>query len=213
MAAQFWTIVKKAKPTQVVVPVHTTSSSTIEPKDQGCQWDDSLLAVKIPAAPRSGLDAWDGTKWTEIPSVVEATLIAKVKADNEALVRSVYSMNYGKQKKYSRKQQEVLDFRDLGSSLGLGITSLVTDVVNFAPAFNAMTAAQQAKKFRFAMAEARIRGVTIAQVIAGYEAAIDSIEQKVANWEAIELKAIADIKAATTVAAKRAVYAAINWKQ
>lgn len=135
-----------------------------------------------------------------------------LKDANEALVRTAYSQNYGKQKKYSRKQQEVLDFRTLNGSLGLPVLNALTAALNlFMPGFNALTASQQKKKFRFSMAQAARRGVTIDVIIGEIEAKLDAVEDQVASWEAIELEAIRAIKAATTAAAKRAVSAAINW--
>lgn len=209
---QLWTIVSTTTGV-VLAPCFVTPSMGSHPKDNGWPWDaSSQRAVRIDAAPDLALQVWSGTAWIEDAAKVEALLIAKVKADNEARVRSIYSTNYGKQKKYSRKQQEVLDFRTLPGTAGLAVANALTATLTaFVPGFATLTAAQQAKKFRFAMAEAAARGVSVATVIGWYEAAIDAKEQQVANWEAVEMKAIADLKAASTAAAKRAVYAAIIW--
>lgn len=142
---------------------------------------------------------------------VKATLIAQVKVANETLVRSTYSTNYGKQKKYSRKQQEVMDFRGLAPTVTSLSTTLTQSLSVVAPVFDLLTATAQKKKFRFAMAEAAKRGVTVATVIGEFEAAIENVESMVASWEATEQDAVRRIKAATTAAAARAIFAGIDW--
>lgn len=143
---------------------------------------------------------------------LEARLIVSIKATNEALVRGVYSQNYGKQKKYSRKQQEVLDFRSLMGALGVPVLQPLSAALSlFLPGFQALTAAQQRKKFRFSMAQAAKRAVSIDVIIGELETTIDTIESKVANWEAVELEAIRSIKLAATASAKQAIFDAINW--
>lgn len=146
------------------------------------------------------------------PAAVEAFLLPLVKTANETLVKGLYSQNYGKQKKYSRKQQEVIDFRSLNGALGLPVANALTATLSlFVPGFTAMTVAQQKRKFRFAMAQAKKRNVSIEVIIAEIETTLDTVEDQVAAWEAIELEAIRAIKAASTAVAKRAAYAATNW--
>ncbi|QQV76534.1 hypothetical protein H5J25_13890 [Sphingomonas aliaeris] len=143
---------------------------------------------------------------------LEARLIVSIKATNEALVRGVYSQNYGKQKKYSRKQQEVLDFRSLTGALGIPVVQPLSAALSlFLPGFQALTAAQQQKRFRFSRSQAAKRGVSIDVIIAEIEARIDVVETKVSDWEATELEAIRSIKLATTASAKQAIFDAINW--
>jgi hypothetical protein len=155
---------------------------------------------------------WSGRTPVEDPARVEAMLIPQVKAANEALVKARYSQNYGKQKKYSRKQQEVIDFRSLNGALGLPVANALTaSLALFVPGLNGMTAAQQKKKFRFAMMQAAKRGVTVDVIIGEIEATLDAVEDQVAAWEAVELEAIRAIKAATTADAKRNAFAVINW--
>lgn len=208
--SQLWTIARIADGVVLCVCFETPSTGS-HPKDNGWPWDATTQkATRIPSTPDPAVQAFDGTAWAEDPAKIEALLIAQVKADNEARVKAVYSQNYGKQKKYSRKQQEVLDFRAIPATL-VGVTALVAPLTSFVSGFNAMTAEARGKKFRFAMTEAKLRGVSIDTVIARFETTIETIEQQVANWEAIEQKAILDLKAAATAAAKRAVYAAVNW--
>ena len=170
-------------------------------------------SVPLPADYSPETWKWDATKrmMYEVPALVEAVLVGKVKSTNEALVKTAYSQNYGKQKKYSRKQQEVLDFRALTPALGTLTDVLSAPLSAFVPNFASIAAAPRRKKFRFAMAQAAKRGVPVDVIIAEFEGAIETNEDRVANWEAVELEAIRAIKAATTAAAKRAAYAAINW--
>jgi hypothetical protein len=197
---QAWTITNRITG-EVLCPMFVTPSTGAHPKDYGWAWDATQQkATQITAMPDPAIQIWSGGAWIEDPAKVEAQLLPLVKTANENRVRDVYSMNYGKQKKYARKQQEVLDYRGLANTIAL---QLVT--------FLGMTPVNQLKKFRFAMAEAKARGITTDKVIDGWETAIDATETKVANWEAVEMKAIIDIKAAPTAAAKRAAYAAINW--
>jgi hypothetical protein len=175
---------------------------------------EGQASVPLPAGFNEATFRWDASLKTmvEQPMLLEATLVAQVKAANETLVKGLYSQNYGKQKKYSRKQQEVIDFRSLNGSLGLPVANALTaTLASFVPGFTTMNATEQKKKFRFAMAQARKRNVSIDVIIGEMEARLDTVEDQVAAWEATELEAILAIKAATTAAGKRAAYAAINW--
>lgn len=210
---QFWTVTRLSDGV-VLEAAFATPSEGSHPKDNGLpDWDSAVMkATRIPRAPRAELEVWSGTAWVEDAAKVEAMLVGQVKAADEALVKGLYSQNYGKQKKYSRKQQEVLDFRTLNGALGLPVVNALTATLSlFLPGFNALTASQQKKKFRFSMAQATKRGVSIDVIIGEMEGRLDTVEDQVASWEAIELEAIRAIKAAPTAAAKRAAFAAINW--
>lgn len=207
--SQLWTIVEQTGGA-VLCPSFETDSFGQHPKDKGWAWNAATQrAVRIDARPDVLVQSFSGTVWAEDAAKVEALLIPKVKAANEALVRGLYSTNFGKQKKYSRKQQEVLDYRALSGTVS-GLTSALASTVLTLP-LATMTLAQQRKKFRFAMAQAKKRGVSLDVIIGEFEAAIDDKEEQVANWEAVELEAVRAIKAAPTAADKRAVFAAINW--
>ena len=142
---------------------------------------------------------------------VEASLIAKVKMTNASMVSSAYTTTFGKQKKYSRKQQEVLDFRGLTPVTTPLSSALTSSLAPLLPAFSSLTVAAQQKKFRFAMAQAALRGVTVDVIIDEFERAIEATEARVAAWEAVEQEGVRAIKAAATAAAKRAAYKAITW--
>lgn len=209
---QFWTIYTTATKA-VIVPCFASPSTGSHPKDNGLAgWDAATMtATRIAQPPDPAVQLFDGAKWVEDPARVEAVLIDQVKAANAAMVASTYTTAFGKQKKYSRKQQEVMDFRGLAPVTTSLTSSLTATLSGLLPAFNALGAAAQKKKFRFAMAQAALRGVSIDVIINEFEAAIETIESKVAAWEAIELEGIRAIKAAPSAATKRAAYAAINW--
>ena len=208
--AQLWTIWRTATG-EVARAAVSTASASLHPKDAGHAWDASLSATAIAQPPKLETEVWNGSAWVEDPAKVQALLLTQVKAENEARVKTLYSQNYGKQKKYSRKQQEVLDFRSLNGALGPVANALTAPLSSFLPGFALMMTAQQKRKFRFSMAQARLRGVTIDVIIGEIEAKLDAVEDQVALWEAVELEAIRSIKAAPTAAGKRAAYAAINW--
>ena len=198
---QLWTVTDTQG--SIVVPCFQTSDAATPPNAAGCPWSVGYVAYPISIVPDPvRLHTWSGRAWVESPTLVEAMLISAVKATNAGLVQTLYSVGYGKQKKYSRKQQEVSDWHALSST--------VQTVTGLLALFNALPALTQKQKFRFAINDAAVRGDTIDKAIARFEAGIN-VEDQVASWEAIELKACADIKAASTAAAKRAVYAAIVW--
>ena len=150
-------------------------------------------------------ESWDWTKNAIITdvTVVQTQLVTAAKAENERRVMLIYSPMRGKMKKYARKQQEVLDW------YGLAPAGAVATVLN--TAFGALSALNRKKKFRFAQADAARRGDTVADAIARFETGITGSEDAVADLEAVEQAAVAAIKAATTVTAARATFAAINW--
>ena len=181
--------------------------AAMKPNDPALDW------VALPAGFTDESFVWSAASRTmaESLSKVKALLVAQVKAKNAELVQSTYTTVFGKQKKYSRKQAEVVDFRALAPSLVTLNTALIQPLSGLLPQFTGLTTAAQKKKFRFAMAEAALRGVTIDVVIGEYEAAIEMTEAKVASWEAVEQAACSAIKAAASVTAARAAFAAINW--
>lgn len=207
--SQWWTILDLATGA-VLCPSFVTASSGQHPKDRGWPWDATKhRAARIDTQPDPTVQSWNGTAWADDPAKIQPMLIGQVKADNEARVRSLYTTNFGMQKKYSRKQQEVMDYRALPATVNALTADLTTAL--FTVPLALLNVAQQKKKFRFAMAEAKLRGVSLGVVIGEYEAAIDVIEDQIADWEAVEKTTVRAIKAATTAAAKRAVYAGINW--
>jgi len=138
---------------------------------------------------------------TDTTASVEADLVARVKSEGEQRRMLVMSPGGSKKTVYSLKQSEVDAWNDLGSTVATMLTT-----------FLGMAAVKQKRKFRFAMAEAALRGeANPAAAIARFAAGSDAANAEAARIEAIEQAGVAAIKAATTIAAKRTAYAAINW--
>ena len=76
---------------------------------------------------------------------------------------------------------------------------------------NALTATQAAAQFPTAASEARCSGEPLATVLAGYRDGSAGSDAEVRRLSSIEHTAVKRIKAAKTIADKRAAYAAINW--
>ena len=137
----------------------------------------------------------------ETPQQAEANLIDQVKTEAERRRMLVMSPGGSKKTVYSLKQSEVDSWNDLGSTVATALA-----------AFLGLSAIKQKRKFRFAMAEATFRGeANPAAAIARFAAGSDAANAEAARIEAIEQAGAAAIKAASTTAAKRAAYAAINW--
>lgn len=144
---------------------------------------------------------WNGKAWVDDPAKVEPHLIADVKAEGERRRMLVLSPGGSKKTVYSLKQSEVDSWNDLGSTLATQLTAAL-----------GLSVIKQKRKFRFAMAEAALRGEpNPSAAIARFAAGSDAANAEAARIEAIEQAGVAAIKAATTAAAKRAAYAAINW--
>ena len=105
----------------------------------------------------------------------------------------------------------MLDFRSPTGTVGVLVVQPLSAALSlFLPGFQALTAAQQRKRFRFSMAQETKRAVSIDIIIGELKTTIDTIESKVGNWEAIGLEAIRSIKLATTASAKQAIFHSIN---
>ena len=74
-----------------------------------------------------------------------------------------------------------------------------------------LTETQRAARFPFAMAEATATGDSLATVIAHFEAGMGASRTKIAQVEAAAVAGKRAIRAAATVSAKQAAFAAINW--
>lgn len=132
---------------------------------------------------------------------VEAVLIDQTKTEGERRRMLVMSPGGSKKTVYPLKQSEVDNWNDLGSTAATALT-----------AFLSLSLIKQKRKFRFALAEAALRGeATPAAAIARFAVGSDAANAEVARIEAIEQSAVSLIKSATTTTAKRAAYAAINW--
>jgi hypothetical protein len=200
---QLWTITDIATGA-VLSTAFSTPSTGSHPKDNGWAWDAAKhKATRIAAQPETDLQAFDGTAWSYSPNKVEAELIAMVKAESERRTMLVYTPNRGKMREYSKKAQEVIDFRALS---GEGALATLLNA-----AFAALPSAAKKRKFIYAQADAARRGDTVADAIGRFEAGMNQSEASVASLKAVESAACSAIRAAATVAAKRSAYNAINW--
>lgn len=170
--------------------------------------DPTFASVALPAGFDDSTFIWNATAKAMVEDLakVKAITIARIKADKAAMLAAAYTSVFGKQKIYARKQEEVNAFRAL-APLVTNLTTIVNTV-----AYTSLGVANQKDKFRFALAEAALRGVSVGTVINEYATRIDSVEPQSAAWEAIEQVACAAVRAATSGAQVRAAYAAIDWK-
>lgn len=163
----------------------------------------SAGTVALPAGYEPSTWSWSvATRaMVEDPAKVERQLVADAKGEGERRRMLVLSPGGSKKAVYALKQAEVEAWNDLGTTAALALS-----------AFLALPATKQKRRFRFAMAEAAARGeANPAAAIARFAAGADASNAEAARIEAIEQKAVAAIKAATSGAAKRAAAASINW--
>lgn len=135
--------------------------------------------------------------WVEDPALVDAELVAAVKAEGERRAAALYSGGPAKLASYTAKRAEIEAWRQLGG----------------AAAFDLLDPTMQAARFRYTLADAGMRGDTPADAIARFAAGMDACDERAAALAAIEQVATAAIRAAPSAAAKRAVAAAIDWSQ
>ncbi len=166
-----------------------------------------VAGFKLPTAPgvwrlhAVGKYRGDLTLTIQTVQEAEATFVEQVKTEAERRRMLVMSPGGSKKTVYSLKQSEVDNWNNLGSTLATALT-----------AFLALSVVKQKRKFRFALAEAAFYGEpNPAAAIARFAAGSDAANAEAARIEAIEQASVATIKAATTITAKRAAYAAINW--
>jgi hypothetical protein len=124
----------------------------------------------------------------------EAALIARVDARREEMRAAVMTPGAGQSYAYAQKAAEVADHRRID---GLDLAAL--------------DAAALAKRFPFAMAEAAASGDDLAAVIDRFDAGMSMSRSEIARVEAIACAAKRAIRAAGTLAAKQAAFAAIHW--
>lgn len=168
----------------------------------------------------TGTIARDGQSWVPLPTgysdethswstsarmmvenaaKVEARLIADIKATAEAKKMALLSSGGAKKAEYAEKRQEVISYDTLASGVG-GIVATLTSI----------TTPRRAVMFAHATADAAAHGDTIGAAIERFRAGI----AKSANTPAIaaaESAACDAIRAAGTIAAKRAAAAAVKW--
>ncbi len=191
---QRWTITDSTTGA-VLAPCFITDTAAVAPKNAGYPWDGTRhKATMITDAPDLAVQAWNGTQWVEDPLKVEAALLPLVDVQRETLQMTVLTPGGAKKYVYNRKAAEAI--------VANGIAATV---------LNAITLVERKRKYPFAYAEAALTGDTLAVVMARFETGMNTSAIENARIEAVAQKAKRDIKAATTAAAKRAAYAAINW--
>lgn len=194
MTTQAWTIVEAATGA-VLAACFLTGVEGQHPKDAGFAWDATKhVATKIPKAPDIALQTWNGTAWVDDVAKIEAALLPMVDDRRETLQMTVLTPGGAKKYVYNRKAAEAI------AASGIAATVL-----------NALTLVDRKRKYPFAYAESVVTGDALAVVLARFEAGMNVSAIENARIEAVAQKAKRDIKAATTAAAKRAAYAAINW--
>jgi len=191
---QFWTITAVSDGT-VLSPCFATPSAEVHPKDCGWAWDAAAhKASPIAAAPDPAVQNWSGKTWGEAASKIEHILCDLV--DDEREARQMLSLTPGGAKKYvyNRKAQEAINAQGILASV-----------------LNALSLVEKKKKYPFAYAESAVTGEPLTAVLARFETGMTVAAAENARIEAVAMKAKRDIRAATTAAQKRAVYAAIIW--
>ncbi|MBD8677920.1 hypothetical protein [Sphingomonas sp. CFBP 13720] len=140
-------------------------------------------------------------KWEDAPSLIEAQLIAAIKDEAERRKMTMATPGGMKKTIYAAKQAEVEAFNAMGNSVAQILTALTT-----------LTPIKRTRRFRYALAEAALRGEpTIDAAIARFAAGADASHAIVSRIEAAEQVGVDNVKAAATAAAKRAAAAAIVW--
>jgi hypothetical protein len=170
----------------------------LEPKPAAGRYTTLVMAgfpdTRAWSAPMRGFVAVDD----------EAALIRKVKADASSRKMKVLTTGTAKSKIYAAKQAEVTAFYAAG-----GATQSVSAALAM---INNMSALERDRRYRYALVSAKLRGeTTIQKAIERFNAGALFSDKEVARIEAIEELGCERIRAATTAAAKRAAFAAINW--
>lgn len=163
--------------------------------------DTTLGTVALPAGFIEECWEWNpATKaFAESASKVLAALLAEVKHEAERRKMVVMSLGGAKKSEYAEKRAEVANYDRLYGVLG-GVVAAV----------NALTDSQQRSMFGHAMADADAFGDDIAAAIGRFRAGMTASDL-FPRIAAAESKACAAIKAATTVAAKRAAASSVVW--
>lgn len=125
---------------------------------------------------------------------LQARLLAAVDAEREKLQMTVLTDGGAKKYVYNRKAMEAIDARTIAASL-----------------LNGLSLSDKKKRFPFATTESMLTGELLTTVLARYDVGMNTSASENARIEAVAQKAKRDIRAAATIAAKRAAYAGINW--
>jgi hypothetical protein len=197
---QLWTIHEPATG-KVLAASFSTRSEGSHPKDSGWPWDPATQrATRIATAPDLGVQVWSGSAWVENPALVEAMLLADIKAEAERRKMLYYSPGGAKKSEYPKKQAEVAFWDSLAGTTSAALTAL-----------KLLSPEAQVAKFPYAIASAKRRKEpTIAPAIARFRLGMlsSSPVEAIAAEEEFVCEAI---KLATTAPAKRAAAAAVAW--
>ncbi len=197
---QYWTITNTAG-TLVLAAAFPTPSVGSHPKDNGWAWEAATQkATRIDKVPDLAAQVWSGTAWVENPALVEAGLLADIKAEAERRKMLYYSPGGAKKSEYPKKQAEVAYWDSLGGTTSAALTAL-----------KLLSADALSAKFPYAIASAKRRKeATIAPAIGRFRAGM--LSSSPVEAIAAEEEFICDaIKLATTAAAKRSAAAAVAW--
>lgn len=192
---KYWTITDKAS-TQVLAQVVTDGA---HPRFHGVDWNADTMIARMSS--RQGDPAVDRFnfltgEWEPDSAKVEANLIVALKDAAEQACMAHLSPGGSKKARYAMKQAEVEAWHGMATTLVSSLT-----------AFLALPSVARSRKFRFAMAEAAMRGeANPSAAIARFAAGADASNVIVARIEAAEQTGVSAIRAATTIAAKRAAY-------
>ena len=196
---QYWLITKKSDASTIEASFATKDAKT-HPKDAGFAWDAALhVATPLPGPFDPAAQMRQGLGYVEDPAKAQIALLAAVKAEAERRKMLVLSLGGAKKTEYADKSAEVRMFNSLAGTLNAILAALTL-----------MTAERRAIIFPYATADAAAFGDTIDKAIARFSTGM-STSATVPTIAAAEAKACAAIKAATTVAAKRAAAAAVTW--
>jgi len=175
-------------PARILIP------GTLEQAERQLRADEVAVAVDEPGAwtIASGTAA-RRTQVVETLAGVEAALLAGIDDEREKRQMTVMTAGGAKKYVYNRKAAEAIDAR-----------GLVVGVLN------ALSLTDKARRFPFAQAEAAQTGEPISTVLTRYETALNVSAATIAAIEAKAQKAKRAVRAATTIAAKRAA-ANVTW--
>ncbi len=191
---QYWTITNTAG-TLVLAAAFPTPSVGSHPKDNGWAWEAATQkATRIDKVPDLAAQVWSGTAWVENTAQIETQVLLELKAEAERRKMAALSTGGAKKIEYDDKMREIIASATIVSSV-----------------LNALSAATAKVQYPNAAIEQALTGEPLATILTRYRAGADASMPEVRRLSAIEQNAARLIKAATTGAAKRAAYAAVNW--
>lgn len=163
--------------------------------------DEAFGTVALPAGFNEEWWVWNPTTrvFAESAAKVQAVLLSDIKQEAERRKMAVMSPGGAKKSEYAEKRAEVANYDRLSGVLGSVLAAV-----------NALTESQKQSMFGHAMADAAAFGDNIPAAIARFRVGMSSASA-FPRIAATEAKVCAAIKAATTVAAKRAAASSVVW--